>query len=316
MTKARKLIEEYHTKVDVFLELLDARLPLSSRNPLLTQLIGQKPRIILLNKTDLVDKASLTAWKDYFAQTEGTTCVMVSAKDRRNLPQAIQEAVGQCRSAKWFGTRRARGMIVGIPNVGKSSLINAFSGGKKASTAPQAGHTKGVQRIRISDHFELIDTPGILWHKFEDRETGIRLAILGAISDRILDHLTLACLALGMMNASQRGLLNKRFKIQPQLWASLEGEVLQLPSLQSPLSEENNEEIPSLQVWDNGMTPGRILLLEEIGRKRGFLQKGGIVDVDKAALILIQEFREGLLGPVCLDAIPLKNTIPPLEKGV
>ncbi len=179
MLKTQRLIQEHRSQVDVFLEVVDARAPLATSNPLLDELLGDKPRVVLLNKIDLADPRVTSAWKAWYEARPETRAVLISCTQRKNLP-AISQAVNDlCREKKWYGLRKVRGMIVGVPNVGKSSLINALIGGKKASVAPKPGHTKGLQRINISDKFDLFDTPGILWHKFEDPRCGAAAGVFG-----------------------------------------------------------------------------------------------------------------------------------------
>ena len=179
MLKTQRLIQEHRAQVDVFLEVVDARAPRATSNPLLDELIAGKPRVVLLNKVDLADPQVTSSWKTWYEALPDTKAVLISCKARRNLPAIARAMQDLCRDKKWFGLRKIRGMIVGVPNVGKSSLINALAGGKKASVAPKPGHTRGLQRIAVNDAFDLFDTPGILWHKFEDPGVGAPSGILG-----------------------------------------------------------------------------------------------------------------------------------------
>jgi len=276
MLKTQRLIQEHRGQVDVFLEVVDARAPLATANPLLDELLGDKPRVVLLNKIDLADPRVTSGWKAWYEARPETRAVLISCKERKNLP-AINQAVNElCRGKKWYGLRKVRGMIVGVPNVGKSSLINALIGGKKASVAPKPGHTKGLQRINISDKFDLFDTPGILWHKFEDPAVGLRLAFLGSVKDEILSVSDLC-----------RELVTSVTALYPRAFTSLWPEPLILG--------ENVEE----------------RVFEKIGtwaRGRGMLAKGGEVAWDRAFQGLLSDFRTGKLGRFSLERPPLPST--------
>lgn len=276
MLKTQRLIQEHRSQVDVFLEVVDARAPLATSNPLLDELLGDKPRVVLLNKIDLADPRVTSAWKAWYEARPETRAVLISCTQRKNLP-AISQAVNDlCREKKWYGLRKVRGMIVGVPNVGKSSLINALIGGKKASVAPKPGHTKGLQRINISDKFDLFDTPGILWHKFEDPDVGLRLAFLGSVKDEILSVSDLV-----------RELVVRLTALYPQAFGSL-----------WPEAVKAGEETEA-QVFDK---------IEAWGLRRGMLAKGGLVDWDRAFQALLVEFRTGKLGRFSLEKPPLEET--------
>jgi ribosome biogenesis GTPase A len=272
MLKTQRLIQEHRGQVDVFLEVVDARAPLATANPLLDDLLGDKPRVVLLNKIDLADPQITSAWKAWYEARPDTRAVLISCKERKNLP-AISQAVNQlCQDKKWYGIRKVRGMIVGVPNVGKSSLINALIGGKKASVAPKPGHTKGLQRINISDKFDLFDTPGILWHKFEDPDVGLRLAFLGSVKDEILSVSDLV-----------KELVVRLTDLYPQAFASLWPDAVKA-------SEESE-----VQVFDR---------IGAWGLRRGMLAKGGLVDWDRAFQALLVEYRTGRLGRFSLEKPP------------
>lgn len=271
MLKTQRLIQEHRSQVDAFLEVVDARAPLATANPLLDGLLGHKPRVVLLNKIDLADPRVTSAWKAWYEARPETRAVLISCKERRNLPAINQAVQDLCRDKKWFGLRKVRGMIVGVPNVGKSSLINALVGGKKASVAPKPGHTKGLQRINISDKFDLFDTPGILWHKFEDPNVGLRLAFLGSVKDEILSVSDLV-----------RELVVTLSGLYPAAFSSY---------------------------WDEpvrGLEPAE-QVFERIGawaRRRGMLAKGGEADWDRAYQALLSDFRTGKLGRFSLERPP------------
>lgn len=276
MLKTQRLIQEHRAQVDVFLEVVDARAPLATANPLLDELLGNKPRVVLLNKTDLADPRVTSAWKAWYESRPETKAVLISCKERKNLP-AIQQAVDElCRGKKWYGLRKIRGMIVGVPNVGKSSLINVLAGGKKASVANKPGHTKGLQRINVSEKFDLFDTPGILWHKFDDPAVGLRLAFLGSVKDEILSISDLV-----------RELVVSVSGLYPQAFASL----WEQPIPAGVSGTEAGEPVfARIEAW---------------GKRRGMLAKGGEVDWDRAFQALLSDFRAGKLGRFSLERPPL-----------
>ena len=265
MLKTQRLIQEHRGQVDVFLEVVDARAPRATSNPLLDELIAGKPRVALLNKVDLADPQVTAAWKRWYESRPETKAVLISCKERRNLPAIARAVQDLCRDKKWFGLRKTRGMIVGVPNVGKSSLINALAGGKKASVAPKPGHTRGLQRIAVNETFDLFDTPGILWHKFDDVEIGHRLAFLGSVKDEILS-LSDLCTRL-VLDVSAR--YPKAFAM---LWDSVPSDAQAV--------------FDGLGAW---------------ARKRGMLAKGGEPDWDRAFQALLTDFRTGRLGQFSLE---------------
>jgi ribosome biogenesis GTPase A len=264
MLKTQRLIQEHRAQVDVFLEVVDARAPRATSNPLLDGLIAGKPRVVLLNKVDLADPQVTSAWKAWYEAHPETKAVLISCKERRNLPAIARAMQDLCRGQKWFGLRKMRGMIVGVPNVGKSSLINALAGGKKASVAPKPGHTRGLQRIAVNDAFDLFDTPGILWHKFEDPVVGVRLAFLGSVKDEILS-LSDLCVRL-VLDVTAR---------YPRAFAALG----------DPAADET-QAYERIGAW---------------ALKRGMLAKGGEPDWDRAFQALITDFRTGKLGQFSLE---------------
>ena len=271
MLKTQRLIQEHRSQVDVFLEVVDARAPMATANPLLLELIGNKPRVILLNKIDLADPQVTSAWKAWFELQAETKAVLISCTERKNLPGILTAVNELCRDKKWYGLRKVRGMIVGVPNVGKSSLINALVGAKKASVAPKPGHTKGLQRINIAEKFDLFDTPGILWHKFEDPAVGQRLAFLGSVKDEILSVSDLV-----------RELVTGVTRLYPKAFASY---------------------------WDQPVDPEAeatevFARIEGWGLRRGMLAKGGIVDYDRAFQSLLAQYRTGKLGRFSLERPP------------
>lgn len=271
MTKARKIITENLKLVDVVIELLDARIPYSSANPMLKEIIAQKPRIIALNKADLADPVVTRKWQAAFKE-QGIQAVAVDAMTGKGTKQlvAMTEELARYKTDKLLAkgaikARAARVMIIGIPNVGKSSLINRLAGAARAKTADKPGVTRAKQWIRIGKNLELLDTPGILWPKFEDMTVGLKLSFTGAINDEAVDREQVVGVFLETMLNMYPDRLKERYKI--------------------------DGELPT-QPFE---------LLELIGKKRGCLVKGGIVDTEKAQRIVFTDFRSGKLGLVSLD---------------
>ena len=273
MKKAQRLIEDNLKLVDVVIELLDARIPFSSANPMLAEIIKTKPRMIALNKIDLADPGMTKKWLNYFKAQEIIAVGIDSAKGR-GMKQLVSAAEMLAKPktekfvAKGAKARAARCMILGIPNVGKSSLINRLAGAVKAKTADKPGVTRAKQWIKIGSNLDLLDTPGILWPKFEDKTVGLKLAFTGAINDDIYDREQVTALLLEVMRRDYAARLIERFKFKGEL-------------------------------PESGLD-----LLEAIGRKRGCLVKGGLVDLEKAQNIVLNEFRAGKLGLVTLDEVP------------
>ncbi len=276
MLKTQRLIQEHRSQVDVFLEVVDARAQLATANPLLLELIGNKPRVILLNKIDLADPQVTSAWKAWFERQPDTKAVLISCTERKNLPGILTAVTELCHDKKWYGLRKVRGMIVGVPNVGKSSLINALVGAKKASVAPKPGHTKGLQRINIAEKFDLFDTPGILWHKFDDPLVGQRLAFLGSVKDEILSVSDLV-----------RELVTSLTRQYPRAFAAYWDQPIDVDA-------EATEVFARIEAW---------------GLRRGMLAKGGVIDYDRAFQSLLAEYRTGKLGRFSLERPP-KTTEP------
>lgn len=277
MRKAERLVKENLKLVDVVIELLDARIPMSSANPVLREIVGGKPRVIVLNKADLADEAATRAWVNCFA-TQGITAVPVDAVKGRGVKELVQ-AIAKCAKPKTdklvqhgAKARAARCMILGIPNVGKSSLINRLSGGSKTKVENRPGVTRAKQWIRIGAQLELLDMPGILWPKFEDRQAALHLAFTGAINDNVYDVASVVLLLLDTLRMRYPSDLMERYRLEKELPSGME-------------------------------------LLEEIGRKRGCLRAGGKVDYEKAEQIVLTDFRSGRLGRVTLDDFPPIPTI-------
>ena len=272
MTKAKRQMQEDLKLIDLIIELVDARVPLSSRNPDIDRLGQNKSRLILLNKADLADERQNEAWKEYF-QGKGFHVVKVDSRNgagMKNIQNVIQEA---CKEKierdrkRGIKNRPVRAMVAGIPNVGKSTFINSFAGKACAKTGNRPGVTKGKQWIRLNKNVELLDTPGILWPKFEDQEVGIRLAFVGSIKDDILNMEELALTLIGYLKEKYPGVLNARYEVSEE--------------------EEN------------------LGVLEGIARARGCLKKGEELDYAKASLILFDDFRSGKMGRITLEWAPL-----------
>lgn len=268
MTKAKRQMQEDLKLIDLIIELVDARVPLSSRNPDIDQLGQNKSRLILLNKADLADERQNEAWKEYF-QSKGFHVVKVDSRNgagMKTIQNVIQEA---CKEKierdrrRGIKNRPIRAMVAGIPNVGKSTFINTFAGKACAKTGNRPGVTKGKQWIRLNKNVELLDTPGILWPKFEDQEVGIRLAFVGSIKDDILNMEELALKLIDYLKERYTGLLEKRYGI----------------------SEEENA----------------VEILGAIAKARGCLKKGEELDYTKASGLLFDDFRGGKIGRITLE---------------
>ena len=268
MTKAKRQMQEDLKLIDLIIELVDARVPLSSRNPDIDQLGQNKSRLILLNKADLADERQNEAWKEYF-QKKGFHVVKVDSRNgsgMKTIQNVIQEA---CKEKierdrrRGIKNRPIRAMVAGIPNVGKSTFINTFAGKACAKTGNRPGVTKGKQWIRLNKNVELLDTPGILWPKFEDQQVGIRLACVGSIKDDILNMEELALWLIEHLKKDYPGALEKRYGI----------------------SEEGTA----------------VEILGKIARARGCLKKGQELDYVKASGLLFDDFRGGKIGRVTLE---------------
>ena len=268
MTKAKRMMQEDIKLIDLIIELVDARVPLSSRNPDIDELGKNKARLILLNKSDLADERQNAAWERYFLE-KGFFVVKVNSKSGvgvKAVHGAIQEA---CKEKierdrrRGIKNRPVRCMVVGIPNVGKSTFINTFAGKACAKTGNKPGVTKGKQWIRLKKGVELLDTPGILWPKFEDQNVGIRLALIGSIKDEILNIDELSLVLIEYLVNHYAGILTQRYEIVE------EGKPVEM--------------------------------LEAIAKNRNCLLKGGELDYSKAAALLIEDFRSGKLGKITLE---------------
>jgi ribosome biogenesis GTPase A len=271
MVKAKRKIAEDLKLVDVVIELLDARIPMSSRNPEVDQIVGNKKRIIVLNKSDLADPAVNRRWINYFNQ-ENTKVILANSVSGTGLKDVLaaskllmKEKLDRLKS-KGLLVKTVRALIIGIPNVGKSTFINKLAGKSVAQTGDRPGVTKAKQWIKVSPELELLDTPGILWPKFEDERVGMCLAYTGAIKDEILDINELAERLLEILSSKFPDKLKARYKL---------------------------EDVTA------DMTPQA--LIETIGRKRGCIIAGGEIDVLRTSVMLLDEFRGGKIGNITLE---------------
>ncbi len=279
MAKTRRMISENLKNVDIVIEILDARIPLSSRNPEITKLIENKPSLIILNKASLADPAQNKLWQEYYS-SENTACILVDCLTGEGLSKILptiklllKEKIEKYESKGMVG-RRLFAMVLGIPNVGKSTLINKLSGGKKAKVENRPGVTRDKQWVSTGIGVDLLDMPGILWPKFEDKAVGENLALTGAVKDDILDIESLAMVYCGRMKELYPEMLATRYKL---------GEI-------SSFADMTDYE-----------------LLCHIGKKRGFLISGGEINTERCADMLLDEFRSAKLGRITLDRV--KNEV-------
>ena len=270
MTKTRRMIADHLKLVDLVVEIIDARIPLSSRNPDLDELLGSKPRLILLNRADQADPAMNKQWSAWFRK-RGASVLQTDCKSGAGVKQfsPVVKSILREQIAKWTEKgqvgRPVRVMVVGVPNVGKSTFINKVARRKSARAQNRPGVTRGKQWVTVDSGLELLDTPGILWPRFEDPEVGFRLAFTGAVKDDIMDLETLASKLMKVLAERYPEALRSRYKIE----------------IPVPVDE-----------W---------ALLEAAGRKRGFLISGGEVDTERMARILLEEYRSGKLGRFTLE---------------
>lgn len=268
MTKAKRMMQENIKLIDIVVELVDARIPLSSKNPDIDELAKNKYRLILLNKVDLADKRQTEKWAAYF-QSKGFYVAQINSRSGngiKNVNHMIQEACQEkiLRDRKrGILNRPIRAMIVGIPNVGKSTFINSFAGKACTKTGNKPGVTKGKQWIKLNKNVELLDTPGILWPKFEDQVVGYRLALIGSIKDELLIATDMAIEFINFLKEYYSGVLNKRYQIDESL--------------------------------------DRVEILSQIAENRQCKIKGNELDLDKAASILLDDYRSGKLGGITLE---------------
>ncbi len=274
MTKAQRMIREQLKLIDVVIELLDARIPLSSANPMIAELVEGKPKVVALNKSDLAEPVRTAEWISHFRSLGFTTVALDSSSGKgtkelvNKVEQEASEKIAKL-TAKGIKGRAVRAMILGIPNVGKSSLINRLIGTATAKTGDKPGVTRGQQWLKVGKNLEMLDTPGVLWPRMDDQEVAFNLAVTGAIKDDIYDMEKVIQNLLEILNAQYGDRLRERYKLT-----------------QEQLPEDAAE------------------LLTLIGTKRGCLRSGGVVDYEKARRIILTDFRSGKLGQFTLDRPP------------
>ena len=268
MTKAKRQMQEDIKLIDLVIELVDARIPLSSRNPDIDELGKQKARLILMNKADLASEEQTKVWMAYF-QDKGYYAIKLDSRSRAGMKSISEVIMKACKEKierdrrRGIKNRPVRAMVVGIPNVGKSTFINTYAGRACAKTGNKPGVTKGKQWIRLNKNVELLDTPGILWPKFEDQKVGLYLALIGSIKDEILNTDELSLELIKILQKNYPGVLEERYQ-----------------AIESEAAAE---------------------ILIQIARNRNCVKKGNELDYSKAALLLLEEFRSGKLGRITFE---------------
>lgn len=281
MAKTRRLMRESLRLVDIVVEVIDARIPISSRNPELPGLVGQKPRVVLLNKCDASDDAITRDWCSYYKE-QGIVAIPTDCRSGKGIKQfvpAVKEVLRpqlERRAQKGMQGAPIRMMIVGIPNVGKSSFINRMAGSRRTKVEDRPGVTRGRQWVNLENGIDLLDMPGVLWPKFEDKRVGEYLAFTGAVKDNVVDIELLSMRLLELLNGRYHRLLCDRYKL-------------------------TDEETAEIEAYD---------LLKLVARKRGMLQPGGEANTERAAIAVLDEFRSGKIGKITLET-PQK---PPLQE--
>lgn len=271
MAKTRRLLKENIKLVDAVIEIVDARLPLSSQNPEIDKIIGKKPRLVVLNKCDMADRVTNKEWILWF-KSKGVSAIEINSLNGygfKNIDKELDEILSEKYKkdeAKGIKRHAVRLMVVGIPNVGKSSFINKLTGRAAAKTGNRPGVTQAKQWIRIAGKYELLDTPGILWPKFEDKEVAKRIAFTGGIKDEIMDIEELAFYLVAFLQAYYPENIKKRYKI--------------------------DEDISDVDSWE---------LVEKIGKKRGCIVSGGRVDTLRASNLILDDFRGAKIGNISLE---------------
>ena len=274
MTKAKRQMQEDIKLIDLVVEIVDSRIPYSSRNPDIDDLGKNKYRLILMNKADLADKKTTDKWTAYF-KNKGYFVVSLDARSKNGMKSITDIIMEACKEKierdlkRGIKNRPVRAMVVGIPNVGKSTFINSYAGKACAKTGNKPGVTKGKQWIRLNKNVELLDTPGILWPKFEDQMVGLRLALIGSIKDEILNADELAVELIKFLVKDYPGVLAERYSIE---------------EVENPTD-----------------------MLIKIAESRNCLTKGGELDYSKAAILLIDDFRSGKLGKLTLEMPPVEE---------
>ena len=278
MAKTRRLIKESLSMVDAVTELLDARIPMSSRNPELDELTNKKPRIVLLNKCDMADDNITRQWIEYFRE-QGQYALPVDCRSGKglnkyhDLVRTVLADKIRSNEEKGMPGKALRMMVVGIPNTGKSSFINRMAGKNRAKVADKPGVTRHNQWFAIGGGIELLDTPGVLWPKFDDPVVGDRLAFIGSVKDEVLDSETMAVRLIEVLRDGYEDKLTSRFKLK------------------------NIDDLHEVMPWE---------ILEEIARERGMLIRGGEVNTERASIMLLDEYRGGKMGKISFERPPKK----------
>ncbi len=281
MTKAKRMMQDSIKLIDCVVELLDARAPLSSQNPDLPRIASGRPRLILMTKMDLADPEKTKEWIDYF-KAQGIVAMEVNARDGKNMNKVVPLINEVCKEKIARNKRRGlvnkplRIMVAGIPNVGKSTFINRLVGKASTKTGNKPGVTKGKQWIKIKKGLELLDTPGILWPKFEDRTVGLHLAYIGSIKDDILDTTGLAY-----------ELIDHLMKLYPK--------TLMKKFTETRLTDEEDEPRRGYEI------------LEDLARQRNFVREGGVVDTERMGRVVLDEFRASKYGRLTVDEVPVEG---------
>lgn len=280
MAKTRRIMQSNLKLVDVVVEITDARIPYSSRNPEMDRLVGSKPRLLLMNKADSADETVTSMWLDYYKR-QGIPAIATDCRSGKNvsrfygvLKELMADKIAQWNAHGMKG-RPIRMMIVGIPNVGKSSFINRLAGSKRAKVEDRPGVTRGKQWVSLENDMELLDMPGVLWPKFEDKSVGEKLAFTGAVKDDIMDMEYLACRFLELLNRDYPELITERYGVATD-----------------DIPENDDDTIGCVQGFE---------ILERIGKKRGFLVSGGEINTERAAITVMDEFRSGKIGRLSLE---------------
>lgn len=283
MTKAKRMMEENIRLIDLVIEIVDARVPMSSRNPDIDKLASNKARIILLNKADLADDYVTNKWIAYF-NSKNIYCLKLNSRDNSGVKQVnnlIQTACAdkiERDKSRGIMNRTIKAMVVGIPNVGKSTFINSFAGKASAKTGNKPGVTKGKQWIKLGKNVEMLDTPGILWPRFENRDVGMRLAMIGSINDNILNIEELAIDTINYVYNNYPDNIIERYE--------LDKEAVKASYDESAINPDN-----SIALY----------IMEQAALKRGCIKKGNAIDYEKTANIILDDFRSGRLGRITLE---------------
>ena len=285
MTKTRRMMEADLKLVDAVCEIIDARIPISSRNPDIDAICGTKPRMVILNRIDMADPVRTQAWADHF-KARGFSVIQTDCKNRKGITDfspALNRLLAEKRrryAEKGMAGKPLKAMVVGIPNVGKSTFINQVAGRKGAKAENRPGVTRGKQWVTVDQGLLLLDTPGILWPTFEDPEVGLRLAWTGAIKDDILDLETLSARLMAQLWQDYPQAIRERYKLEPEDEAGAFAGML-----------------------NDSSTARGYALMEQAARKRGFLLSGGVLDTERMAKVLLEEYRSCKLGRFSLETV-------------